>query len=62
MGGLSPEHWLIVAVVVVLLFGSKKLPDLARGVGQSVRILRAESRGAKDDANQSKPSEPESRG
>ena len=57
MGGLSPEHWLIVAVVVVLLFGSKKLPDLARGLGQSLRILKAESRGVKEDSSESGPSE-----
>ncbi len=31
MGALSPTHWAIVAVVLVVLFGSKKLPDAARG-------------------------------
>ncbi|MFJ2030111.1 Sec-independent protein translocase subunit TatA [Streptosporangium sp. NPDC087985] len=42
-GGLSPTHWLIVAVVVVLLFGSKKLPDTARSLGRSLRIFKAET-------------------
>jgi sec-independent protein translocase protein TatA len=42
MGELSPTHWLIVLVVVVLLFGAKRLPDAARDLGRSARILKAE--------------------
>jgi sec-independent protein translocase protein TatA len=49
MGGLSPVHWAIVIVVVLLLFGSRKLPDMARGLGQSMRILKAETRGLQED-------------
>jgi sec-independent protein translocase protein TatA len=41
-GALSPTHWLIIIGVLVLLFGAKKLPDAARGLGQSLRIFRAE--------------------
>ena len=36
MGGLSPVHWLIVALIFVLLFGAKKLPEMARSLGQSL--------------------------
>jgi sec-independent protein translocase protein TatA len=49
MGAMSPTHWLIVIGVLVLLFGAKKLPDLARSVGQSTRVLRGEMRGLRDD-------------
>ncbi|MBN9113673.1 MAG: Sec-independent protein translocase subunit TatA [Pseudonocardia sp.] len=42
MGALSPTHWLIVIGVVVLLFGAKRLPDAARSLGRSARILKAE--------------------
>lgn len=42
MGELSPWHWLIVIAVAVLLFGAKRLPDAARSLGRSARILRAE--------------------
>lgn len=42
MGAMSPSHWAIVAVVLVVLFGSKKLPDAARGLGRSMRILKTE--------------------
>lgn len=42
MGAMSPAHWAIVAVVLLVLFGSKKLPDAARGLGRSLRILKSE--------------------
>jgi len=44
MGALSPTHWLIIIGVVVLLFGAKRLPDAARSVGRSARILKSEIR------------------
>ncbi|GAA2265273.1 hypothetical protein GCM10010145_43070 [Streptomyces ruber] len=47
--GLEPWHLLIVAIVVIVLFGSKKLPEAARGLGRSVRILRSEARAMKED-------------
>jgi len=40
--GLQWWHVLIVVLVFVLLFGGKKLPDAARGLGRSLRILKAE--------------------
>lgn len=49
MGSLSPMHWLIVIGVLVLLFGAKKLPDMARSVGQSARVFKGEIKGLKDD-------------
>ena len=42
MGAMSPWHWAILAVVMVLLFGAKRLPDSARALGKSMRIFRAE--------------------
>ena len=44
MGSLSPWHWAILAVVVILLFGAKKLPDAARSLGTSMRIFKSELR------------------
>lgn len=44
------SEWVIVAIVgVVLLFSAKKLPDMARGLGQSMRIFKAETRGLRED-------------
>ncbi|MET7336932.1 Sec-independent protein translocase subunit TatA [Nonomuraea sp. NPDC005650] len=48
-GEMSPSHWLIVAVVALLLFGSKKMPDAARSLGRSLRILKAEMSKVGDD-------------
>ncbi|MFD7812268.1 Sec-independent protein translocase subunit TatA [Streptomyces sp. NPDC059785] len=47
--GLEPWHLLIVAIVIIVLFGSKKLPEAARGLGRSMRILKSETRAMKDD-------------
>lgn len=44
----APEIGLIV-LVVVLLFGAKKLPELARGSGRALRIFKAETKGLMDD-------------
>ncbi|HEY1675185.1 MAG TPA: Sec-independent protein translocase subunit TatA, partial [Streptosporangiaceae bacterium] len=38
----SPWKILIVAVVIIVLFGSKKLPQAARSLGQSMRIMKKE--------------------
>ncbi|MGW0884559.1 Sec-independent protein translocase subunit TatA [Streptomyces sp. NPDC002671] len=46
---LEPWHLLLLVAVVVLVFGSKKLPDTARALGKSVRILKSETRAMKDD-------------
>jgi sec-independent protein translocase protein TatA len=45
----SPWHWVVVILVVLLLFGAKRLPDLARSLGRSLRIIKAETRGLMED-------------
>ncbi|MFJ1800696.1 Sec-independent protein translocase subunit TatA [Streptomyces sp. NPDC088180] len=47
--GLEPWHLLILAVIVIVVFGSKKLPDTARALGKSLRILKSEARAMKDE-------------
>ena len=48
--GLEPWHLIIVVLVLVLVFGSKRLPDTAKSLGQSLRILKAELKeGHQDD-------------
>ncbi|GAA3714317.1 Sec-independent protein translocase subunit TatA [Gordonia hankookensis] len=56
MGALSWWHWVIVLLVVVILFGSKKLPDAARGLGQSLRIFKSEVKEMQNDGKD--PGEP----
>ncbi|HJQ01542.1 MAG TPA: Sec-independent protein translocase subunit TatA [Jatrophihabitans sp.] len=49
MGFDSPSHWLIVALVVLVLFGYKKLPEMSRSVGRSLRIFKTEMKGMSED-------------
>ncbi len=45
----SPSHWVVIAVIALLLFGYKKLPDMARSAGKSLRIFKTEMKGMADD-------------
>ena len=49
MLGLGPPELIIIALVILALFGYKKLPDAARAIGRSARILKAETKGLHDD-------------
>lgn len=49
MGALQPWHLFIVVVALIVLFGSKRLPDAARGIGKSLRIFKAETKGLRED-------------
>jgi sec-independent protein translocase protein TatA len=54
MGALKPWHIIVLVVVLILLFGAKRLPDAARSLGRSLRIIKAETRGLADDDVQAK--------
>lgn len=42
-------EWLIIIALILLLFGAKRLPDAARGLGRSLRIFKAETKGLAGD-------------
>jgi sec-independent protein translocase protein TatA len=46
----EPTAWIVI-LVVILLFGAKRLPDVARGVGRSLRIFKAETDGLRGDGS-----------
>ncbi|MDA8436871.1 MAG: Sec-independent protein translocase subunit TatA [Actinomycetales bacterium] len=52
----EPTAWIVI-LVVILLFGAKRLPDVARGVGRSMRIFKAETEGLRTDGSTT-PAEP----
>ncbi len=56
MPDLGIGEILIIAVVVMLLFGFKKLPDASRSIGRSLRIFKAETKGLREDDD--KPAAP----
>ncbi len=51
----SPWKILIVAVVLIVLFGSKKLPDAARSLGKSMRIMKREVHDLREDDDEAQP-------
>lgn len=46
----EPSHILLLLLVLVLLFGAKRLPDSARSLGKSMRIFKGELKEMKDDS------------
>jgi sec-independent protein translocase protein TatA len=51
----GPWHWLVLAVLLIVIFGSKKLPDAARSLGKSLRIFKSEVRELQHDAKSDSP-------
>lgn len=52
----QPSHLLILAGIIVVLFGWKKLPDAARSIGRSMRIFKSEISEMKNDGKEGRPS------
>ena len=42
-------EWLVILAIVIIVFGAAKLPELARGTGQALRIFKSETKGLRDD-------------
>ncbi|MDQ3616844.1 MAG: Sec-independent protein translocase subunit TatA [Actinomycetota bacterium] len=49
LSGIGAPEILLILLVLVLLFGAKKLPELARGSGRALRIFKSETKGLMDD-------------
>jgi sec-independent protein translocase protein TatA len=61
MNSLKPWHLLVLAIVFLVLFGSKRLPDSARSLGRSLRIFKSEVQEMnKDDSKEDKKTDPSS--
>lgn len=61
MNSLKPWHLLVLAIVFLILFGSKRLPDSARSLGRSLRIFKSEVQEMnKDDSKGDKKADPSS--
>jgi sec-independent protein translocase protein TatA len=48
----NPEIWIALIIVGFLVFGAKRMPDAARGLGRSLRIFKAETKGMLTDDEQ----------
>jgi sec-independent protein translocase protein TatA len=49
MAGIGAPEIIIIALVILVLFGYKKLPDASRSLGRSLRIFKGEMKGMKED-------------
>ena len=58
MGGLQPWHWIILILAFALLFGAKRLPDLARSLGTSMRIFKSEVKEMQSETSSAAPAAP----
>ena len=56
-----PGGWelVLIVLVILLLFGAKKLPELARGTGRALRIFKSETKGLADDDDLKTPEQRE---
>lgn len=57
MPNLKPIEIILILAVILLLFGAKRLPDAARGLGRSLRIFKSEVKAAQDDDGNSPPTQ-----
>lgn len=55
---LGGPELLLILLVLVLLFGGKKLPEAARGLGRSLRIFKAEVKADEQESKQAKTDKP----
>ena len=61
MPKINGSEVLILILIVLLLFGARRLPDLAKGLGQSLRVFKKEmNTTGEDDAEPTPPAEPKS--
>jgi sec-independent protein translocase protein TatA len=52
-----PMHWLIILVVVLILFGGRKIPELMRGLGEGVRGFKEGMHGASQSQSTTPPAQ-----
>ncbi|MFI1017167.1 Sec-independent protein translocase subunit TatA [Streptomyces sp. NPDC020965] len=57
-GRIGAPEIILILVVIILLFGAKKLPDMARSLGKSARILKSEAKAMKSEGQQAAPADP----
>lgn len=49
LGNIGPTEWIIILVVLVFMFGGKKIPELARGLGRGLREFKDASKEVKKE-------------
>lgn len=55
---IRPSHIIVLVIVLVVLFGAKRLPEVARSIGQSMKVFKKEISDLQDDAPDSPAAPP----
>jgi sec-independent protein translocase protein TatA len=58
-GPVGPQELLIILVIVVIIFGARKLPDLGKSLGEGIRNFKKSISGKEDDTHPDKPNPPD---
>lgn len=58
---IKPWHILVLVLVVLIVFGSAKLPDIARSMGQSMKVFKKEVQDLREDKNDDEPESQDSK-
>ena len=56
---LGPTEWILIAIIIIVLFGGKKIPELARGLGKGIREFKSAKNQIKDEIEKSPDSKDE---
>jgi sec-independent protein translocase protein TatA len=56
MGELQPIHWIVVLIIVLMIFGAGKLPNVMADLGKGIRSFRGEVRSGADQPSSTPPS------
>ncbi len=52
--GLSPTHWLIVILIVLLLFGGSRIPEMMKGLGSGIKEFKKGLQEGEDEESDTK--------
>lgn len=49
LSSIGPGQWIIILLIIVLLFGAKKIPELAKGLGRGIKTFKSEMNSDESD-------------
>lgn len=61
IGGLRPQELIIILLIVLVLFGARKLPEIGKGLGKGIREFRDATKGLREDVDEGLKGDEESR-
>jgi sec-independent protein translocase protein TatA len=59
LGSIGPTELILILLIVIIIFGAKKLPDLGKSVGEGIKNFKKSMNEAKDDNKDNTPKNPQ---